>query len=148
MKKLNLTLLFTGIITFACSAQETIIYEETDMIDEVIEMPEEVEEPQIYMHVETMPEFPGGQGALLNYIATQTVYPDSAITKKIEDTVYIRFIVDEQGKVNTPEVVRGEHEILNEEALRVVSTLPDFLPGLQRGKPVKVQYVVPIAFKL
>lgn len=108
---------------------------------------EEVKEEEIFQIVEEMPEFPGGQEALLKYLA-QCPYPPIARENDIEGTVYIRFVIDKNGEVTNVEVARGADKILNEAALNHVKKMPAWKPGKQRGKPVKVQYVVPIRFKL
>jgi periplasmic protein TonB len=108
---------------------------------------EEVKEEEIFQIVEEMPEFPGGQESLLKFLA-QCPYPPIARENDIEGTVYVRFIIDKAGQVTNAEVARGADKILNEAALAHVKKMPAWKPGKQRGKPVKVQYVVPIRFKL
>jgi protein TonB len=108
---------------------------------------EQVKEEEIFQIVEDMPEFPGGQEGLLKYLAGIT-YPPIARENDIEGTVYIRFVIDKGGQVTNVEVARGADKILNEAALGHVKKMPAWKPGKQRGKPVKVQYVVPIRFRL
>jgi protein TonB len=108
---------------------------------------EEVKEEEIFQIVEEMPEFPGGQEALLKYLA-QCPYPPIARENDIEGTVYVRFVIDKNGQVTNVEIARGADKILNEAALNHVKKMPAWKPGKQRGKPVRVQYVVPIRFKL
>lgn len=108
---------------------------------------ENVKEEEIFQIVEDMPEFPGGQEGLLKYLAGIT-YPPIARENDIEGTVYIRFVIDKSGQVTNVEVARGADKILNEAALGHVKKMPAWKPGKQRGKPVKVQYVVPIKFRL
>lgn len=143
----QLLLLITCLSLFAVArAQETL----EDI--EVVEMPmaenPENKQPDIFVIVEDMPQFPGGDQALYKFINENVQYPDSAVTVGLEDLVLIRFVVDENGKVTDPKAVKGMFDILTEEALRVVSILPDFIPGKQRGKAVKVYYTVPFSFKL
>jgi TonB family protein len=66
----------------------------------------------------------------------------------IEGRIYLRFVVSKEGKVTQVRVLRGVHPLLEAEALRVVSALPDFVPGRMQGKPVNVEYTLPILFKL
>lgn len=104
---------------------------------------EEEEEEDFFVAVENMPELKGGLGALQKKIT----YPEMARKAGIEGRVIIQFIVNEQGEVEDPKVVRGIGGGCDEEALRVVKQA-EFKPGRQRGKPVRVQYSLPITFKL
>ncbi len=117
-------------------------------IEEVEVVEEEPEEPQVFFIVEDMPEFPGGELALRKYIAENVRYPEMAKENDIQGTVYVRFVVDEQGKVTNVEVMRGVDPLLDKEAIRVVQSLPKWKPGKQRGKAVKVSHSVPIKFAL
>ena len=104
--------------------------------------------PEPFIVVEEMPMFPGGDAALLKYIGENTQYPEIAKTHNIQGRVIIRFCVTAQGGVNLISVLKGVDPELDKEALRVVSTLPAFIPGRQGGKPVPVWYMVPITFTL
>lgn len=108
----------------------------------------EAEEEQIFIIVEQMPEYPGGNDSLFRFLRTAINYPEEAIKKGIEGTVYINFIVRKTGEVTDAHVVRKVDELLDNEALRVVSLMPHWNPGMQRGKPVDVKYTIPIKFKL
>jgi periplasmic protein TonB len=108
---------------------------------------EVVKEDEIFQIVEEMPEFPGGQDGLVKYLGSIT-YPPIARENDIEGTVYVKFVIDKNGQVTNAEVARGADKILNEAALAHVKKMPAWKPGKQRGKPVRVQYVVPIKFKL
>ena len=92
--------------------------------------------------------FPGGDVALLKYIGENTHYPEIAKENNIQGKVIIRFCVTEKGSVNRISVLKGVDPELNDEAIRVVKTLPAFKPGRQGGKPVPVWYMVPITFTL
>lgn len=109
---------------------------------------EETEEPTVFFIVEDMPEFPGGELALRKYIAENVRYPEMAKENEIQGTVYVRFVVNEKGAVTNVEVLRGVDPLLDAEAIRVVKSLPNFKPGKQRGKAVKVSHSVPIKFAL
>lgn len=104
---------------------------------------EEEEEPEIFVIVERMPELKGGLASVQQYIK----YPEVARKAGVEGRVIVEFVIDEQGKVNNPRVLRGIGGGCDVEALRVVKKLT-FQPGMQRGKPVKVRYTMPIIFKL
>jgi TonB family protein len=101
-----------------------------------------------YVAVEEMPMFPGGDGALLTYIAKNTKYPESSKEKNIQGRVIIRFCVTAKGSINQISVLKGVSPDLDAEAMRVVQTLPKFKPGRQSGKDVPVWYMVPITFTL
>lgn len=102
----------------------------------------------VFKIVEEMPEYPGGQEALMQFLASNIKYPAEAQKEKIEGKVYVKFIVSKIGKVTNTEIIRGVHETLDNEALRVVNAMPDWKPGTQRGKPVAVEYTIPINFAL
>jgi TonB family protein len=105
-------------------------------------------EPEPFVVVEEMPMFPGGDSLLLKYIAENIKYPEAAKTKGIQGRVIIRFCITATGAVNKVSVLRGVDADLDAEAIRVVSSLPEFKPGKQGGKPVPVWYMVPITFAL
>ncbi|MGQ1947768.1 TonB family protein [Geofilum sp. OHC36d9] len=109
---------------------------------------EEPENDTVFKIVEEMPEYPGGQEALREFVASNIKYPAEAQKGKIEGKVYVTFIISAKGKVENTEVIRGVHETLDKEALRVVNAMPDWKPGMQRGKPVAVEYTIPINFAL
>lgn len=111
------------------------------------EEPEEVEE-QMFFIVEKMPEFPGGDLGLRNYIASNVQYPDTAREAGIEGKIYVRFCVTKNGSVSQVAIARGADPILNKEAIRVVKTLPKWKPGEHRGRKVNVWYTIPIDFSL
>ncbi len=115
-----------------------------------VEVEEEVIEEEIisFYLLEDKPEFPGGEMALLSYLATNTKYPLLAQETGISGRVYVSFIIDKKGNVTNVKLVRSVHEILDKEALRVVKTLPQWKPGKQRGVPVRVEYIIPITFVL
>lgn len=101
-----------------------------------------------FVVVEEMPEFPGGDSALLQFIADNTKYPESAKIKGITGKVIVRFCVNKTGVVDRVNVLKGVDSELDKEASRVVATLPLFKPGRQGGKSVSVWYMVPINFAL
>ena len=119
---------------------------ETDE-DEIIEIEEEDDE-EFFMVVENMQEFPGGDLGLMKFIQKNVKYPAIAKEYNITGKVYVSFIVDKQGKVTNVKIVRGVDKNLDGEALRVVSALPNYKPGKQRGKPVRVMFTIPINFTL
>ena len=116
----------------------------------VVEKPEDIvpTEPEIFIRVEEMPEFPGGEPALLAFIAKNTVYPEEAIMNNIKGRVTLKFVVNPDGSVGKTEIIRGIDSLLDQEAIRVVSTLPRFKPGKQNGVAVPVWYSVPVNFRI
>ena len=115
-------------------------------VDIIVE--EEPEEPEVFMVVEDMPEFPGGTAALMQYLQKNIKYPAICRENNIQGRVLVTFIVNKDGAVVEPEVVKSVNPSLDKEALRVISTMPKWKPGSQRGKPVRVKYTVPVNFKL
>lgn len=103
---------------------------------------------EIFVFVEEMPEFPGGELALRKYLTNAVKYPLIAQENGIQGKVYVSFIIDESGAITHIELLRGIDSSLDNEALRVVRTLPKWKPGKQAGKAVKVRYNVPIHFEL
>ena len=103
---------------------------------------------QVFTVVEKMHSFPGGDAELLKYIATNIKYPKESQDNGEQGRVICSFIVGRDGSVNNPEVLRGVTPLLNEEAVRVINTMPRWNPGMQRGKAVAVKYTVPITFRL
>ena len=103
---------------------------------------------QIFFVVEDMPEFPGGEAALRQYIAGAVKYPADAVKNGIQGKVYVTFVVAKDGSIANANIARGVSPSLDGEALRVINNLPKWKPGTQRGIAVNVSYTVPINFKL
>ncbi|HAE13811.1 MAG TPA: M56 family metallopeptidase [Chitinophagales bacterium] len=103
---------------------------------------------KVYQQVEQMPEFPGGMDGLIKYLSEQVVYPESAKKDGVFGRVMVQFVLDAEGHVTQAQVVKGAAKPLDEEALRVVNAMPDWRPGMQDGKAVSVQMVLPIQFSL
>lgn len=135
--------------------QETTIAstEETGAKVEVKYVPvtvkeEEPEENTIFEVVENMPEFPGGNAALMQFLSKNIKYPTIAQENGTQGRVVVQFVVNRDGSVVDPVVVRSVDPYLDKEALRVIGTMPKWSPGQQRGKPVRVKYTVPVMFRL
>jgi len=109
---------------------------------------EEAVYPPIYNVIDQMPEFPGGMDAMLQFINDNMKYPTKAQTDGIQGRVAVQFIVDENGYIIEPNIVRSVEPSLDKEALRLIKMLPQWKPGTLKGKAVKVKYTVPVAFKL
>lgn len=97
---------------------------------------------------DVMPSYPGGSQVLLKYLQTQIRYPSDARKMKVEGRVVVSFVVDKDGWVTNVSVLKGVFPSLDREAVRVVSGMARWNPGMQNGKPVKVKYSLPISFRL
>ncbi len=123
-----------------------VVLEHKDEI--VVEEKKPVEDNKVFTAVEQMPQFPGGDGALMKYIADHLKYPPVAMENNIQGRVVIQFVVTKTGKIGEVKVARSKDPDLDKEAVRVVKTLPDFIPGKMNGQSVNVWYTLPITFKL
>lgn len=110
--------------------------------------PMDADTDQVFQVVEVDPEFPGGIEALYKYMVDNVKYPEKAKADKIEGRVFVAFVIEKDGSVTNAKVVRGVSDEIDAEALRVVSAMPKWKPGTQQGNPVRVQYNLPIVFKL
>ncbi len=106
------------------------------------------EEAKVYNVVEQMPTFPGGEAALLKYISTHIKYPAIAQEQEISGQVVLRFVVKEDGSVGEVKVQKSLEKHCDEEAIRVVKSLPRFIPGKQQGKAVRVWYTLPVRYTI
>ncbi len=123
-----------------------VVREHKDEI--VVEEKTEVEENKVFTAVEQMPQFPGGEAELMKYISKNLKYPPVAMENNIQGRVVVQFVVTKTGKIGEVKVVRGKDPDLDKEAVRVVKSLPDFIPGKMNGQTVNVWYTLPITFKL
>lgn len=98
--------------------------------------------------VEVMPQFPGGQIAMLQYLMKNIKYPEQAMKEGIQGRVTVRFIVEKDGSISDVKPVLSVHPLLNKEAVRVVKSMPKWSPGKHNGKPVRVRFNLPVMFKL
>ena len=109
---------------------------------------EKVQEDSPFDVVEQMPQFSGGMKALMDYLSTNISYPKEAHKKEIQGRVLVRFVVEKEGSISNAEVVKSVDPLLDAEALRVISSMPNWIPGKQNGKAVRVKYTIPITFNL
>ena len=105
-------------------------------------------EHEVYQIVEQMPQFSNGEEAMMQYIAEQVKYPAEAKKSGVQGRVFVGFVVEPDGSLSDFKVLRGIGHGCDEEALRVVESMPKWKPGMQRGKAVRVQYLVPVNFML
>lgn len=123
-----------------------VVREHKDEI--VVEEKKPVEENKVFTAVEQMPQFPGGDAELMKHIQKNLKYPPVAMENNIQGRVVVQFVVTKTGKIGEVKVVRSKDPDLDKEAVRVVKTLPDFIPGKMNGQAVGVWYTLPITFKL
>ena len=117
----------------------------------VVDVPNDkpvIQDGEVFTVVEEMPQFPGGMGEAMRFLAKNIKYPVESQKAKIEGRVIVQFVVKENGKVADIKVMRGVSPELDAEAMRVVGLMPDWIPGKQRGKAVAVKYTMPIMFRL
>lgn len=102
----------------------------------------------VYDVTETMPQFPGGQGVMMKYLAANIKYPASAVKAKKQGRVIVAFVIQKDGSVTNARIVKSVDPELDAEALRIVKAMPNWTPGTQDGKPVNVRYTIPVVFSL
>ena len=104
---------------------------------------------EIFTAVEEKPEFPGGEGELMKWVANNIQYPPAAVEENAQGRVVVKFVVEKDGRVGEVKVVRGKHPDLDKEAVRVVKSIKTrFIPGKNNGQPVRQWFTFPIIFKL
>lgn len=101
---------------------------------------------KVYSVVEQMPNFPGGEEALMKFINEHIKYPQSALEQGTQGTIMLRFVVTGTGDIGEVQILKGLDPDCNNEAIRVVKSLPKFNPGMQQGRPVSVWYTAPVRF--
>ena len=120
-----------------------------DIVDEeIFYIDEPLDTNAIYFVVEDLPEFPGGPQALLDYLNANVNYPAQCREAEIQGRVLINFVVEKDGSIKNVSVLKSVHPLLDAEALRVISAMPNWKPGMEHGTPVSVQYTVPVNFRL
>ena len=133
MKKFIIMALMAVFGLTTVSAQKTIVAKKNQKVFDIVEQ---------------MPEYPGGQAALFEFISKNVKYPEDAVKKKVEGKVFVTFVVDTDGKITDVSLLRKVFPSLDAEAIRVISAMPNWIPGKQKGQVVRVKYTVPIMFRL
>ncbi|MCQ2058342.1 MAG: energy transducer TonB [Bacteroidaceae bacterium] len=133
--------------TTIASTEDQTEFINVDDYEEIVVEEEIAEEPPFQI-VEDMPEFPGGAAALMEYLKKNIKYPQICRENNIQGRVLIKFVVNKDGSIVDPEVIKSVNPYLDKEALRVISGMPAWKPGKQRGQAVRVNYTVPVSFKL
>ena len=133
--------------TIIASTEDTgEVVEITNIENVVVEEPEKEEE--IFQVVEAMPEFPGGMAELMKYLQKSIKYPSISQENGVQGRVIVQFVVNKDGSIVDPVVIRSVDPYLDKEALRVVKAMPKWKPGEQRGKTVRVKFTLPVQFRL
>ena len=130
---------------------DTMITKEPVIGDTLARMPNPApmtKDDNVFDVVETMPMFPGGESALIDYLKKNVHYPEALKDSCIQGRVIIKFVVETDGSITNVEVMKGFHPVLDKEALRVINAMPKWCPGKQNGLPVRVRYAVPVLFLL
>ena len=133
MKKFIIMALMAVFGLTTVSAQKTVVAKKNQKVFDVVEQ---------------MPEYPGGQAALFEYLSKNIKYPADAEKKKVEGKVFVTFVVDSDGKITDVSLLKKVFPSLDAEAIRVISAMPNWIPGRQKGQVVRVKYTVPIMFRL
>ena len=133
MKKFIIMALMAVFGLTTVSAQKTVVAQKNQKVFDIVEQ---------------MPEYPGGQAALFEYLSKNIKYPADAEKKKVEGKVFVTFVVDTDGKITDVSLMRKVFPSLDAEAIRVISAMPNWIPGKQKGRVVRVKYTVPIMFRL
>ena len=134
------TLILTGIFAFAVSL--------CVQGQESAPSGARIERQGTMLAIETPPTYPGGQKAMVAFIQKNLKYPSACKEQNIEGKVYVQFTVKKDGSLSDIAVVRGAHTLLDAEAVRVVTAMPKWNPGVQRDKNINTRMTVPFAFKL
>lgn len=134
--------------TVPAPAQQTEVVSAPETTPAEVAVPLPPQDDKVYEVVEVMPEFPGGQNELLKYLARNIKYPEESVKNKEEGRVSLTFIVNKDGSISDVKVVRNATPALDAEAIRIVKSMPNWTPGKEKGKDVRVAYTVPVTFRL
>lgn len=122
--------------------------EHIDDLEKVVIPAPEKKEEEIFRAVEQQPQFPGGQAELMKYLSSNLKYPPAAAEQGIQGRVVVQFVVSKTGSISGVKVLQSLHPSCDKEAIRLISSMPKWIPGKQNGNPVNVYYTIPIRFKL
>jgi TonB family protein len=138
-----------GVVEFTTRKKDSEIPKDKVIYAEVRKTPpDKVNADAPYVEVEENPEFPGGEAAMSAWISKNLIYPPEAKNQKVEGSVRVKFLVDKMGKIGSVSILRSDNTLLNDEATRIISKMPDWKPGKQGGKIVPVYRMVLVNFKL
>lgn len=134
--------------TVPVPAEKTMIAPAPEAISVEVATPLPPDDDKVYEVVEVMPEYPGGQGELLKFLARNIKYPEESVKNKEEGRVQIAFIVNKDGSISDVKVLKNATPLLDAEAIRITKSMPNWTPGKDKGKVVRVAYTVPVTFRL
>ncbi len=137
-----------NIVTPKDTAKQTQVHHVDATSDSEKTTRDKVEQDKIYVEVEVAPQFPGGKAEMYKWLSKNLRYPENAAKNNVQGRVIVQFVVEKDGSVGEVKVVRGKDPELDAEAIRVVKSMPNFIPGTMNGEPVRVWYTMPIMFKL
>ena len=145
--KMGIAMVLVGGLTFAFAGETTS--KESSITEEVMELSSQQQEEKVYEMVDVLPEYVGGQSKLLEFISSNTKYPDAAQKAGNAGKVFVSFVVNKQGKVTSPKIAKSSgHKELDDAAIDVVELMPAWTPGKHEGKVVNVRFVLPVNFAL
>ena len=133
MKKLILMSFMAVCCLMTANAQKTVVSQTNQ---------------KVYDKVEQMPEYPGGMPAMIEFLQTNIKYPEDAVKQKVEGRVMVQFVVETDGSISDVHVAKQVFPSLDAEAIRVVQVMPQWVPGRENGKVVRVKYNLPIVFRM
>jgi protein TonB len=133
MKKMILLSMMAVLGLMTANAQKTVISQSNQ---------------SVYDQVEQMPEFPGGMPAMIEFLQTNLKYPKDAIKQQVGGRVMVMFVVETDGTLSNVRVAKKVFPSLDSEAVRVVKTMPKWKPGKEKGRPVRVNFTLPVVFSL
>ena len=136
------------IVAMLSSMTATLSAQNTKRNPDRLPVKEEERSQEVCTIPEQMPVFPGGESALLAYVAQHLKYPAQAIRDRVQGIVQLRFVVLENGRIGDVQIIKSLEPHCDAEAKRVVKSLPHFIPGKQGGKVVRVWYTIPIRFMI
>ena len=131
MKKMILLSMMAVLCLMTANAQKTVVSQSNQ---------------NVYDQVEQMPEFPGGMSAMIDFLQTNLKYPEDAIKQKVGGRVMVMFVVETDGSLSNVRVARKVFPSLDAEAVRVVKAMPKWKPGKEKGRPVRVNFTLPVVF--
>ena len=133
MKKMILMSMMAVLCLMTVNAQKTVVSQSNQ---------------NVYDQVEQMPEFPGGMSAMIDFLQTNLKYPEDAIKQKVGGRVMVMFVVETDGSLSNVRVARKVFPSLDAEAVRVVKAMPKWKPGKEKGRPVRVNFTLPVVFNI
>ena len=133
MKKMILMSMMAVLCLMTANAQKTVVSQSSQ---------------NVYDQVEQMPEFPGGMPAMIEYLQTNMKYPEDAVKQKVGGRVMVMFVVETDGTISNVRVARNVFPSLDAEAVRVVKAMPKWKPGKEKGRPVRVNFTLPVVFNI